>query len=47
MSDTKKVEQIKAAIKLAEEWNDMQMMPTSLIAVTTFRAIKRIVNRKD
>jgi hypothetical protein len=47
MSDTKKVEQIRATIKLAEEWNDMHMMPSWLIAVTTFRAIRRIVNRKD
>ncbi len=45
MSDARKVEQIKEAIKLAEEWNDMRMMPTWLIAVSTFRAIRRIVNQ--
>jgi hypothetical protein len=47
MNDARKVAQIKEAIKVAEKWNDMRMMPTSLIAVTTFRAIRRIVNRKD
>jgi len=45
MRDKEKIEQIKKQIKLAEEWNRKQMMPTGLIAVTTFRAIRRIVNQ--
>ena len=45
MSDAEKVKRIKKMIKLAEKWNEMQMMPTSLIAVTTFRAIRRITNQ--
>jgi len=45
MTDTEKIKLIKKQIKLAEEWNRKQMLPTSLIAVTTFRAIRRITNQ--
>jgi len=45
MTDAEKIKLIKKQIKLAEEWNEKQMMPTSLIAVTTFRAIRRITNQ--
>jgi hypothetical protein len=45
VTDTEKVELIKKQIKLAEKWNKRQMLPTSLIAVNTFRAIRRIVNQ--
>jgi len=45
MTDTEKVKLIKKQIRLAEDWNKKQMLPTSLIAVTTFRAIRRIANQ--
>ena len=45
MNDAEKVKTIKGMIKLAEKWNKRQMLPTGLIAVNTFRAIRRIVNQ--